>query len=79
MSSAAEEIDNTSRPKILRKKIGRKTTLNGSNLAKELAAVVLAGTGTSGTPGGNRPVLITDQFQLLTKLEGSAVGAWSQK
>ena len=27
MSLAAEEIDNTSRPKILRKKIGRKTTL----------------------------------------------------
>ena len=66
MSSAAE-IDETSRPQILRKKIGRKTTLRGSNLAKELAAAVLAGTGTSGTPGGNRPVLITDQLQLLSK------------
>jgi len=75
---SAERINNTSVPadKISSKRIGKKSKVS-TNLAKEFAAAVLAGAGTSGTPGGSRPVLITDQFQLLTKLEGSAVGAWS--
>ena len=84
MSSAAAINNNTSVPAapVPTKKGGKgsKTKSIGTNLAKKLAAAAaLAGTATSGTPGGNRPVLITDQFQLLTKLDGSAVGAWALK
>ena len=35
------------------------------------------GTVTSGTPGGNRPVLITDRFELLQRLECDAVAKWA--
>ena len=80
MSSAEQINNNTSESAEQIPKKGRKSKAGkiGTSLAKEFAAA-LAGTGTPGTPGGNRPVLITDQFQLLTKLDGSMVGAWSQK
>ena len=77
-SAAATTITIPAKTGRIKQKSGKPATNSGAaNLGSAIGAAgggtPPTGTVTSGTPGGNRPVLITNRFELLQRLECDAV------